>query len=401
MPKQITNKKYSFGAKFPKLLNDWDYSKNLNIDPYKLAPGANIKIWWICKNNHSWLTSLSHRAIGGTGCAQCNGKKASKENNFAIKYPDKIKFFDKAKNNFNPEDILAHSGIKIYWKCEYGHEWHETPYSCMRRPTACKKCVSFGFKYPQIAKEWDYDKNNKSPFELLPYSKKIVAWKCLNGHSYNVSIAGRIVHLNKGKKYVCPKCNSFGYKFPDLLYKWDYSKNTKSPLEYSWGSEKKVWWKCNDCNNSWKSTVASGIKNNCQKCNLFHNEQIMIKIMEEIYGIPYNKETIDITYNNKNIKQKTLIVDFCFMLNSKKYYIEYNGDQHYRPVSFGSKNEKLTQFRFEQQKLRDKWLRKYCKTNNIILIEIDGRKYKYDKIKKYLAKQLLKYKIYPLKDSSD
>lgn len=60
-----------------------------------------------------------------------------------------------------------------------------------------------------------------------------------------------------------------------------------------------------------------------------------------------------------------VIIDFCFEYNSKKYWIEYNGEQHYVWCKHLQSLEK-----FEGQLRRDSNVRVYCKNNNIILIEI-------------------------------
>lgn len=83
-----------------------------------------------------------------------------------------------------------------------------------------------------------------------------------------------------------------------------------------------------------------------------------------------------------------------FKLNDQIYYVEYNGVQHYRPVKFGSQTNEEINEAFRRQQIRDKWLRKYCKDNNIILIELDGRRlYGYEKISNYLTKKCKKLGI--------
>ena len=58
------------------------------------------------------------------------------------------------------------------------------------------------------------------------------------------------------------------------------------------------------------------------------------------------------------------------------FFVEYNGEQHYKPVSFGSSmDEETLQETFIKQQQRDENLRLYCKNNNIKLFEI---KYTYN-----------------------
>lgn len=79
--------------------------------------------------------------------------------------------------------------------------------------------------------------------------------------------------------------------------------------------------------------------------------------------------------------------DYSMNVLGKEYIIEYNGQQHYKPTKFRQKiSDEDALKKFKKQQCRDRKLRKYCKKNNIILIEIDGRKYKNQKIKTYLKK---------------
>ena len=55
---------------------------------------------------------------------------------------------------------------------------------------------------------------------------------------------------------------------PDLLKEWNYEKNKEiSPQNVTCGSNKKVWWKCNECGNEWEATPHNRIKGTgCPKC---------------------------------------------------------------------------------------------------------------------------------------
>ena len=48
------------------------------------------------------------------------------------------------------------------------------------------------------------------------------------------------------------KEKSLAYNFPELAEEWDYEKNTPlTPFDVSYGSTKKVYWKCPICQNSY------------------------------------------------------------------------------------------------------------------------------------------------------
>ncbi len=59
--------------KCPSVMKEWDYEKN-TVDPKTIGINSNLKVYWKCKNNHSWLTSLGNR-IKGRNCTYCQKEK--------------------------------------------------------------------------------------------------------------------------------------------------------------------------------------------------------------------------------------------------------------------------------------------------------------------------------------
>ena len=64
----------------PELAKEWDYKKNININPSQVSYSSSHKYWWVCPKGHeSYLASPSHR-INGTGCPICGNIKAGEKN---------------------------------------------------------------------------------------------------------------------------------------------------------------------------------------------------------------------------------------------------------------------------------------------------------------------------------
>lgn len=129
-----------------------------------------------------------------------------------------------------------------------------------------------------------------------------------------------------------------------------------------------------------------------KKKTSFKNEKLVGRYLREILP-PFIKIFSQFKVKTTNIKQKILFVDYAFMFNDQMFFIEYNGAQHFKPVKFGAVSDKQAAINFNRQQIRDIWLRKYCKLNNIILIEIDGREGKIYgfKIRDYLIIKLKQY----------
>ena len=61
---------------------------------------------------------------------------------------------------------------------------------------------------------------------------------------------------------------------------------------------------------------------------------------------------------------------FDFYLPKYNMCIEFQGEQHYRPVSFYNEDENIALYNFILSQKRDNIKREYCKKNNITLLEI-------------------------------
>ena len=131
--------------------------------------------------------------------------------------------------------------------------------------------------FPDIASEWDYEKNDILKPEMFSSHSNIkVWWKCQNNHSWKVSIDAR---TSGGKNRICPYCanvkvwigyNDLASKRPDLIAEWDFDKNVSvSPESVTPGSGKKAWWKCVKCGHSWLAEISSRNKGSgCPKCGI-------------------------------------------------------------------------------------------------------------------------------------
>lgn len=99
--------------------------------------------------------------------------------------------------------------------------------------------------YPDIASEWHPSMNVPlTSAEVHNGSSLNAYWVCSEGHIYQKTVSKR---TKRGQG--CPQCrmekNAFAFVHPELLVFWDFEKNQDiNPEKISYGSEKKVWWKC-------------------------------------------------------------------------------------------------------------------------------------------------------------
>ena len=282
--------KESFITTHPELLTEWDYEKNgvLGYRPEDFSAGAGKKVWWKCVNGHSWESALYTRTNRHSGCPYCsNNKVLTGYNDLATKYPQVAKEWHPTKNTCSPTEIASTSGKTVWWQCPKGHEWDDTISHRTAEGRNCPICSNrrvlagyndLEFTHPQIAKEWNYDKNTLKPTEVTAGSASKVWWKCTDGHEWQTAIAMRTLQ-NTGCPYCSGKKVLAGYNdlsttHPELIKEWHPTKNTISPQSISRGTNQKVWWKC-EKGHEWEASISNRACQN-QGCPICSNKKVLV-----------------------------------------------------------------------------------------------------------------------------
>lgn len=193
------------------LLNEWDSARNLPFTPNSISYGSKKHVWWRCANGHSWRAAVHTRNGAGSGCPYCAGRlPIVGENDLATKYPD-------------------------------------------------------------LAKEWLYEKNGSlTPDQVLPGSHRLVWWRCDKGHEWQAQIKSRVNGTG------CPICdnkqvqagdNDLQSLYPTLAKEWHPTKNGElAPADVVPGTRRKVWWRC-EKGHDYQASVASRVNGSgCPIC---------------------------------------------------------------------------------------------------------------------------------------
>ena len=262
----------------PELAKQWHPTKNGGLTPTDVMANSNKKVWWIFpyddpnSGRHfdfEWQTTVYKRAICGTKCPYLiNQAILPGFNDLYTTNPALAKEWHPVKNkNLTPFAVVGGSSKKVWWKCDHGHEWEATINS-RNKGVGCPYCMGkkaitghndLQTVNPELAKEWNYEKNNGlTPTQVLPNSNKKVWWKCVHGHEWQANINSR----TKGNN--CPFCASqrvvVGYNDlrtinPSLAEEWNYELNGElRPENFAAYSSKKVWWKCSK-GHEWQATI--------------------------------------------------------------------------------------------------------------------------------------------------
>ena len=328
----------------PDLAVEWHPTLNGDLTPEDVTDASGRKVWWLCKNGHSYEATVYNRK-GGKGCPKCIDSLRTSFPEQAIYYyikqefPDAINGYQEIFKSSMELDIYIPS-LKV--GIEYdGRVYHSSTANLLRDskkygickehgivlirireimhyiplqicdhkieiPNASDKYLNWAInnlcyhlgrivtpdvrrdrkqiqqyldkrnqslaeEYPEIAAEWDYDKNKPLiPENFAPHSNEKIGWICSTcGCRWEASIGDRTRPDSTG----CPDCarkrmaqkniktrirkkGSFAECYPELLEEWDYDKNKNlSPDEITPGTGKKAWWKCKTCGYEWYGSI--------------------------------------------------------------------------------------------------------------------------------------------------
>lgn len=263
----------------PNLAAEWDYERNKNLTPDQLAEFSNKKVWWKCRNcGQSWKAVVNSRSRG-VGCPYDAGRlPITGKTDLETLRPDLSAEWDYEKNgNLTPNHVSASSGRRVWWKCRICKQsWQATindrakgngcPYDAGRMPIPGK--TDLATLYPDLALEWDCEKNGDlSPEQVTAYSGKKIWWRCKKcGQSWQAPVYSRTngfgCPYDAGHLPIVGRTDLATLR-PDLAAQWDHEMNGQlEPTQLTVRSGKKVWWRCENCGQSWQATIYNRSKGN-------------------------------------------------------------------------------------------------------------------------------------------
>ena len=225
----------------PDLAAQWNYTKNGDLTPDNVVVGSGKKVWWLYPYDDpetgkhfdfEWEAIISNRMGNDQGCPYLVGKKVWPGfNDLATKRPDLAALWHPTKNGkLTPETVIYSSRKNVWWYQKYTDpktgETFEFEWPCVVRvctrakepnPYLRNDAVWPGYndletKAPELAAQWDYEKNRGlKPCEVVYSSKNKYWWKCPDcGGSWYMTAYERVrsghgcPYCNRGKRLINP-----------------------------------------------------------------------------------------------------------------------------------------------------------------------------------------------------
>jgi predicted Zn-ribbon and HTH transcriptional regulator len=335
---------------------------------------------------YSWSTLPSNFLKTKFGCPKCSGNAKGTHEEFVNKVYDIVggeySVLSKYMNARTRVDIVHNT-------C--GYRYRATPESFLNLGTRCPKCSGKMKRTNEDFQELVYSQVKNEYKFLDVYETSNTKIRCLHstcGYIWKVYPAN---FLNKKSR--CPKCagnapltnEGFLERVHDLLGD-DYIfletyKNLVTSIRCM-----------HICGHEWDiapNNLFQGKR--CPRCRReSKGEEYVRSILEELNVVFRVQETFDRCVYKKHLP-------FDFYIPDMNLAIEYDGEQHYRPVNFGGRGIEKSKAMFELTKQRDNIKTKYCNENSIGLLRIP---YYLDKAKvRYLLLQTLNSQEVTQRDS--
>lgn len=249
------------------------------------------------------------------------------------------------------EYVNAHS--KLIIRCCKGHIFSTNWSNIYSNNRWCSVCAIKARAYKSRHSQ-SYIKNEiKTRFNCILLStyetnKSLLELKCIKcGGTFNASWAS----LQVGDKKCLHGKVIKKYTFEEVQRVIKSKGGTVLDTEY-FGRFKRIKIQCDTCNYMWSPLFDSVLTNHwCPECSRGKSQKFLSKIISEIFQdktIVQGFKKFEWLKTSKGGKQELDI-----WVPELKLAIEYDGEQHFRPVCFGGMDLKQAKQNFKKQKQRD------------------------------------------------
>ena len=298
-------------SKCPDLLKEWDYEKNIGIDPKTIHFSAKKKTWWKCKYGHSYPALVSDRYRKGVGCSVCSRYYRTSFPEQALFFYVK-KYFPDAINSYKP-GFLKPSEIDIFVPAirvgiEFdGQRYHKNIDRDIKKDRICEehgirlirvrepKCIKYDRKDETIIlKDLSFD-------ELSNAISKVLSYLEIKNSKVDVEIdKNEIITIF----HEVAVSDSIAILYPELAEEWaDENGDLRPENVPAHKNKNRYYWKCKKCTSIWKAGLTERI--NGSKCPVCQNKSIVVGI------------------NDLATTHPDLVQEWCYDLNSPRSPQDY------------------------------------------------------------------------------
>lgn len=132
----------SLEEKYPQIAAEWHTTLNGKIKPNMVAAETHDSFYWLCDKGHTYEAMVKNRVRMCSNCPYCSGQKVlAGFNDIATTHPEIAMNYNNDKNNRKSTEISAGSREKVWWKCcKCGYEFQYELNTYINANYACPSC---------------------------------------------------------------------------------------------------------------------------------------------------------------------------------------------------------------------------------------------------------------------
>jgi len=275
---KILTKENCLGAKYPELIESWDYEKNYPLTPFDVFPNTTKPLYWKCKRGHdSYYMRADHR-IKGHGCKFCNNQTSRLQ---LFLYSELKVLLDNVQYKIKVHGVECDIFLPDY---KIGIEvdafyWHKDKQDADKSKS--DKLRNNGIRLINVRENGlshisddavRYNKNDSGINICKALSKllsTIIVDSRLIEYISNDKPINEAFYLQELAKFPAPlHDNKLSTLNPIVSSEWDYEKNFPlTPDDVSANSGIKAWFKCL-VGHSWRATIRNrhSYHQGCPEC---------------------------------------------------------------------------------------------------------------------------------------
>ena len=349
----------------------------------------------------------------GKGCYECRTGKPRIDVDLEV--------FEKNLHEAHPyysiipgESVYVNNRTDIKLHCDkHNKDFYARPYNLIWGKCSCPDCVeerleqraknridSSGANFLKKIEEKYPGKYDLSEAEYIGFNGKRLTIKCNTcGEVIDKSVSNFENKLHNGE-CLCPKCRQEEYRLKrEANFKARVEERFPNHFDltnvhYEGRTSLATGFKCLKCGKIFDVRYPGNFIRGagCPHCDFSIGESYVRNWLANNTANSFAIREEQLTIDNSEIVGRTdtsdVIIDFSLSIDEVTYWIEYNGEQHYT----WCKHFQETVEEFEGQLRRDQHVRDYCKSNNIILIEIPYTYDKQEKVDSVLVEIILNHK---------
>ncbi len=332
------------------------------------------KLHWRCAEGHEW-EAIPQNVIRGHWCMICGNERQGRLKAHTIEMMQKIAA---ERGGECLSTIYKNNTTELRWRCKHGHEWTAVPGSVVGRKNFkgswCPICAG---KLPKNSALQELQKlavrrGGKLLSKHYKNARSHLRWQCAKAHKWSAipsavkrggwcpicagSFPLNIGHMRKAASTFDGRCLSKKYI------------NVDTPLR----------WRCLE-GHEWSARPENVLAGHwCPICATGISERICRALLERMTGIPFPKARPQWLKNERGRQ-----MELDGYAPSLELAFEYQGHQHFQPVSFFTSNVE----KFNQRQQDDERKRCLCLEHGVTLLAIPYS-VPHDGLHEYLAKRL-------------